>query len=32
MNALMNSAIWPYTEEKYKKTDKLQRECDFATT
>jgi hypothetical protein len=32
MNALMNSAIWAYTEEKSKKTDKLQRECGFATT
>jgi hypothetical protein len=32
MNALMNSAIWVYTEEKSKKTDKLQRECAFATT
>jgi hypothetical protein len=32
MNALMNSALWAYTEEKSKKTDKLQRECGFATT
>jgi hypothetical protein len=32
MNALMNSAIWAYTEENSKKTDKLQRECGFATT
>ncbi len=31
MNALMNSAIWAYTEEKSKKTGKLKRECGFAT-
>src|SRR5579863_3171183 len=31
MNALMNSAIWAYTEES-KKTGKLERECGFATT
>jgi hypothetical protein len=32
MNPLMNSAIWVYTEEKSKKTGKLQPECGCATT